>query len=158
MTEPKFGPAGELDAGLRKELDERLGCTDPDDEALLARVKARVMRSIQAESDAQHRTVRAEEGAWRIIGPGVERKLLWSNGSMESWMVRLAPGAIVRGHLHSHDEECVVLAGSLRIGPHLLLRQGDFHVAATGSMHESVTTETGALVYLRGAPTEDALG
>ena len=155
MTQDPFGPGSESDAELRKELDERLGCSDPGDEALLARVKARVMRSIQAETGAQHRTVRAEEGLWRNIGPGVERKLLWVSGGMESWMVRLAPGAMVGGHLHPTDEECVVLEGSLRIGTDLLLRQGDFHVAASGSSHESVTTETGALLYLRGAPKED---
>lgn len=151
MTPDPSRSSGELDAELRKELDERLGCSDPGDEALLARVKARVMRSIQAESDAHHRTVRAEEGLWRTIAPGVERKLLWVSGTAESSMVRLAPGAMVGGHLHPADEECVVLEGSLRIGPDLVLRQGDFHVAASGSMHEVVTTDTGALLYIRGA-------
>ena len=158
MTREQFGPAGDLDPELREELDERLGCTHPGDEALLARVRARVMRSIQAESGTLHRTVRAAEGDWRTVGPGIERKLLWSSGSMDSWMLRLAPGASVPGHLHSTDEECVVLEGSLRIGTDLVLRQGDFHVAASGSMHEEVTTETGALLYLRGAPKEEVLG
>lgn len=67
-------------------------------------------------------------------------------------MLRLAPGAVVRGHLHPADEECVVLEGSLRIGSDLVLGQGDYHVAASGSVHEDVTTETGALLYIRGAP------
>lgn len=156
MTPDRFEPPDDLDADLRKQLDERLGSTRSDDEALLARVKARVMRSIQA--DAQHRTVRAEEGFWRTIGPGIQRKVLWIDEATESCMVRLAPGARVHEHLHPMDEECVVLEGSLRIGADLLLRPGDFHVAARGSMHEPVTTETGALIYLRGARKEDVPG
>ncbi|MCE3272322.1 MAG: hypothetical protein K0S57_2719 [Ramlibacter sp.] len=152
MTRPKFGPAGDLDAETRKALDDGLGCSSAADEALLARVKARVLSAIGAQADPQHRTVRASEGRWQVIGPGVERKLLWVSDSVESWMLRLAPGAVVPAHLHATDEECVVIEGSLRIGTSLLLRAGDFHVASHGSMHDAVTTDDGAVVYIRGAP------
>lgn len=152
MTRPKLGPAGDLDAETRKALDEGLGCASPDDEALLARVKARVLRAIGAQSDPQHRTVRASEGCWQVIRPGVERKMLWVTDSVESWMLRLAPGAVLPAHLHATDEECVVIEGSVRIGCALLLREGDFHVAAHGSWHDEVTTDEGAVVYLRGSP------
>lgn len=154
MTHEKCGPEGDLDAELRQALDERLGCGKHDDEALLARVKARVFRSIEAEGGVQHRTVRAADGHWQEVCPGVTRKLLWTDASTQSSMVRLAPGAVVRAHFHPMDEECVVLEGSLRIGAGLLLREGDFHVAAGGSMHEEVTSDTGALIYLRGVPKE----
>lgn len=45
----------------------------------------------------------------------------------------------------------MVLEGSLRIGDDLVLHAGDFHVGRQGSMHAAASTETGALVYLRGA-------
>ena len=124
------------------------------DDELLARVKSRVMAAIAAEPQEQHRTVRAADGVWQVVCPGLERKLLWGDGSARSWMVRLAPGTVVQAHLHGMDEECVVLEGSLRIGAGLLLQSGDFHVAAKGSMHDAVSTDTGALVYIRGAPEE----
>lgn len=152
MTRAEFDPTADLDAEMRNALDEGLGCSSADDEALLARVKARVLSAIGAQGDPQHRTVRAAEGRWLEVGPGIARKLLWTDASTESWMLRLAPGAVVRGHLHPADEECVVLEGSLRIGSDLVLGQGDYHVAASGSVHEDVTTETGALLYIRGAP------
>lgn len=152
MTRKSFGPAGDMDAELRKAIDERLGCSDHDDDALLARVRTRVLRAIGAQGDPRHRTVRAVEGRWQVIGPGVERKLLWVTDSVESWMLRLAPGAVVPAHLHATDEECVVIEGSLRIGTSLLLRAGDFHVASHGSTHDEVTTDEGAVVYIRGAP------
>lgn len=154
MTHEPCEADRDLDAEMRQALDERLGCSHHDDDALLARVKARVLQSIAAEGDVQHRTVRAADGDWREVAPGVERKLLWTGGPTESWMVRLAPGAVARAHLHPMDEECVVLEGSLRIGAGLLLLKGDFHVAASGSMHDTVTTDTGALIYIRGAPKE----
>ena len=152
MIRPKLGPAGDLDAETRKALDDGLGCASPDDEALLARVKARVLRAIGAGQEPGHRTVRASEGRWQAVGPGVERKMLWARDSVESCMLRLAPGAVVPAHLHPTDEECVVIQGSVRIGSALVLREGDFHVAAHGSMHDAVTTDEGAVVYLRGAP------
>ncbi|MEJ5992327.1 cupin domain-containing protein [Ramlibacter sp. PS3R-8] len=154
MTQEKSGPDDDLGADMRRALDRRLGCSAVGDEALLARVKARVLLEIAAEGHAQHRTVRAADGGWREVAPGVERKLLWTSGSAESYMVRLAPGAVACAHLHPMDEECVVLEGSLRIGASLLLQKGDFHVAASGSMHDAVTTDTGALIYIRGAPKE----
>jgi anti-sigma factor ChrR (cupin superfamily) len=153
MMQDSFDPAEDPDGAWRKTLDEVQGCSRHDDDAVLARVKARVMRSI----GAGQRTVRAAQGQWSEIGPGIERKWLWNDGATESWMVRLAPGAVVRAPLHAAVEECVVLQGSLRIGAGLVLHQGDFHVAASGTLHEAVSTDTGALLYIRGAPTEDAL-
>lgn len=143
-------PAPALDAGLRARLDGRLALPAAQEEALLARVKARVMAQVGRESRPFH-TVPAADASWDTIAPGVERKLLWASGAAQSCLLRLAPGASVDGHSHAMDEECIVLEGSLRIGADLLLHAGDFHVAPEGSAHQRAFTETGALVYLRGA-------
>ena len=121
------------------------------DDALLDRVRGRLLRTIADESAQQHATVRAADASWEQVAPGVLRKLLFETAEAVSSMVRLAPGAVVPGHGHPIDEECIVLEGTLRIGTDLLLLPGDFHVGRRGVPHAAASTDTGALVYLRGA-------
>jgi anti-sigma factor ChrR (cupin superfamily) len=109
------------------------------------------MEAVRAEPPP-YRTVRAGEGEWQTLAPGLERKMLWNSGDAQSCLMRLAPGATVCGHLHFADEECIVLEGSVRIGADLVLRAGDFHGGRRGSEHAETSSETGALIYLRSAP------
>jgi quercetin dioxygenase-like cupin family protein len=163
MNRPKDG--GEVEpAGAANPASPAVGEDTPppgeapggDGEAgLIARVRERVLKAIRAEAAPRHHTVRAGHGAWEQVSPGVERKVLWDSGQARSWMVRLAPGAVVAAHAHPMDEECVVMQGSLRIGD-LLLEAGDFHVGRQGSEHALTSSEQGALVYLRGAAGDNA--
>jgi quercetin dioxygenase-like cupin family protein len=148
-----------LQAETRRSLDEALCPRRPDDEALLARVKQRVLTAVTEKTAALHGTVRAEAGEWERVSLGVERKLLWESHDAMSCLLRLAPGAMVGAHAHPIDEECIVLEGSIRIGSELLLKVGDFHVGVQGVAHEAATSETGALVYLRAAkPGRELVG
>jgi anti-sigma factor ChrR (cupin superfamily) len=122
-----------------------------NDDAIIARVRAKVLDAVARQAGALHRTVRAAAGEWEPVAPGVERKLLWERGGATSCMVRLAPGTSFPAHGHPIDEECVVLEGSLRIGADLLLRPGDFHVGLSGIEHETVSTDDGCLCFLRTA-------
>ncbi|MES3001046.1 MAG: cupin domain-containing protein [Pseudomonadota bacterium] len=139
-----------LDADVNAELDSRMCASQDGDEALIARVKSRVMAAVQGEVAAPNRTVRARDG-WQEIGPGIERKLLWDADGARSCMMRFAPGTMVPAHVHGLDEECVVLEGSFRIGREIVLHAGDFHVGRRGTSHEDAFTDTGVVVYLRGA-------
>ena len=112
------------------------------------------MSVIGSEATPPYRTVRAADHGWERMAPGVERKVLWVSGGAQSCMVRMAPGASVTAHSHAMDEECVVLEGTLHIGPDIVLNAGDFHVGRKGSTHELATTQTGALVVLEGLPHE----
>ncbi|MBG9390537.1 cupin domain-containing protein [Caenimonas aquaedulcis] len=127
-----------------------------DDQALLARVKARVMKAIREQATsrpANPQVVRLGDAAgWETVAAGIERKMFWSADEVRSCLVRVAPGTTVPGHLHEVDEECLVLAGSCRIGPDIELRTGDFHVGRRGTWHGDAYTETGATLYLRGSP------
>jgi anti-sigma factor ChrR (cupin superfamily) len=122
----------------------------PTDVDLIARVRMRVMDAVRQSTGNPHCTVRAGEGEWREIAPGIERKLLWERGVASSSMLRVAPGASFPAHGHPIDEECLVLEGTLRIGS-LLLRAGDFHVGLSGVEHEAVSTQDGCLCFLRTA-------
>lgn len=123
----------------------------PDD-ALIERVRQRLLDSIAQDRSPALQTVRADDDAWETFAAGVQRKLLQRTEASASWLLRLQPGARVPAHVHTIDEECVVLDGSLCIGSDIVLKAGDYHLARAGSTHEETTSETGAVVYLRGAP------
>ena len=151
MTRRVIRSSPGMDPSLASALDERLCGPGGPDAEMLARVQARIMSRIRAEAASALHTVSAAFDTWEEIAPGVLRKTLWVSGGARCCMIRMAPGSVVGSHAHLIDEECVVLEGTLRIGRNLVLHAGDFHVGRSGSNHEEASTETGALVYLRGA-------
>jgi quercetin dioxygenase-like cupin family protein len=156
MSASSFTKRSAPDPLLRDALEAWRSQGDPGDDALIARVRNRVLAAIAPDPRVPFSTVPASDEGWTEIGPGVSRKVLWTTPSAQSCLVRLAPGAAVPGHAHPIDEECVVLQGCLRIGADVVLHPGDFHVARAGTRHELASSEAGALVYLRGAPDHHA--
>lgn len=118
---------------------------------LLARIAAETEAEAERapHRDAQFLNLRAAEGRWREVGPGVQVKQLFKDhvqGTVTR-LLRLAPGAQVPRHRHCGAEQCYILEGDfhfneLRLGP------GDFHVALPGSTHETISSEVGALVLI----------
>ena len=128
----------------------------PVDQAALARVKRRVLARIAESQSATHLTVRAEDGQWQPFGPGLSLKVLHEADGVMSYLLRLAPGAVLPPHRHPMDEECVVLEGALRIGD-LEVAAGGFHLGRQDVLHMPIVSEHGALIFLRGAPPEMGL-
>jgi anti-sigma factor ChrR (cupin superfamily) len=97
-------------------------------------------------------TVRATEGEWQPMADGVECKVLWQNAALgrQSLLVRITPGATYESHYHTQDEECVVLAGDLSFGSHLL-NAGDYHLAQKGGTHPPCSSKAGCLLYINTA-------
>jgi quercetin dioxygenase-like cupin family protein len=125
---------------------------------LVNRVRTRLMHSIAEISLQSHTTVHAHENTWQAFLDKIEFKLLNHVDGVASYLLRLAPGAVLPAHHHPIDEECVVLEGELRIGEHLRLKVGGFHLARKDVPHTNITTDTGALIFLRGAmPTAEHL-
>lgn len=95
-------------------------------------------------------TVRANEGEWRELAPGVTLKLL--NGDAASgWMtafIRMSPGSSLAAHSHALTEECLVVEGEILIGGHRV-SAGDLHVAQAGTLHDAVRSPRGALMLVR---------
>jgi quercetin dioxygenase-like cupin family protein len=56
---------------------------------------------------------------------------------------------VIPAHRHEREEQFIILEGECYIGTHRLVA-GDVHIAAAGSWHEPVTTESGVVVLLRG--------
>ncbi|HZQ62288.1 MAG TPA: cupin domain-containing protein, partial [Casimicrobiaceae bacterium] len=96
-------------------------------------------------------TVRTTDGDWVPIAPGIAVKHLQDDGTMQSFLLRLDPGARLPAHDHPEcDEHCIVVEGSARLGD-VVVHRGDYHVAYAGSRHGEVTSDTGAILFLRTA-------
>jgi anti-sigma factor ChrR (cupin superfamily) len=142
-------PLGTLDEDIVQALNAQQAASEADP-AMLARVRSRVLKRIAAETTPQHTTVPVEDANWSPFLPGIDRKVLFASGNTMSYLLRFAPGAVLPAHHHPEDEECIVVDGILRIGNDLELKPGGFHMAHAGAMHESSTSDTGCVIYLRG--------
>lgn len=143
----------QLDADL---LEAFSAAQQPEavDVALAQRVKRRVLKRI-AELEDRHLTVQAGADGWQPFGPGLQIKVLHEHEGTMSYLLKLAPGAQLPPHRHPQDEECVVLEGELRIGA-LVVPAGGFHLARRDTLHDRIGTDTGAVIYLRGAVPDAA--
>jgi anti-sigma factor ChrR (cupin superfamily) len=148
-THPDDDQARALDADI-VDLLNGAPSSAPADQAALARVKRRVLARIAEAQSTEHVTVRAGDGQWQPFGPGLTLKVLHEAGGVMSYLVRLAPGAVLPPHRHPMDEECVVLEGALRIGE-LEVAAGGFHLGRHDRLHMPIVSEHGALIFLRGA-------
>jgi len=95
-------------------------------------------------------TVRAGEGRWAELTPGVHAKLLRENAGTRSRLMRLEPGAGVAGVDRSGNEECLVLDGEAFFGD-ALLRAGDYQRVPAGRHSPGVASDAGALLFVRDA-------
>ena len=122
------------------------------------RVRSRVLQRIAQDSTPRHLTIAASADGFLPFLPGIERKVLHKADGIMSYLLRLAPGAVLPAHRHPVDEECVVLSGELHIGQELQLRAGDFHLGRRHIAHAPIGTDSGAIIFLRGAvPRADLL-
>lgn len=139
-----------LDDALTGAIAAGLKPAQPD-RATAARLRDRLLAAARAgRADFQgHLTIRAAEGAWIAVAPGIHMKLLREDDLTRSYLLRMSPGAVVPGHDHALDEECLILEGEVWLGE-LRASAGDFHLARRGLAHGELRTATGCLLYLRG--------
>ena len=122
-------------------------------EAPPAEAWARLAQALEQEASvAPFHTVRLQDRDWVSIGLGVEQKFLYRDPmtGTESSLFRLQPGAFIEAHRHANAEECLVLEGDLTIGD-LRLNAGDYHLAGKGTIHPVLRSQSGAVLFVRGA-------
>lgn len=119
-------------------------------EAPIRRVHAAVLGRIAQASTPQHLTVAAGDDGWQPFLEGIACKVLHEEGDTLSYLLRLAPGAVLPAHRHASNEECVVLEGELCIGDAVTVRAGGYHLARAGVLHAPITAPRGAVIFLRG--------
>ncbi len=139
---------GSAGAWIFDRVAESLEARAPGEERC-RELRARVLARFAARRQSAI-TVRAAEGEWRALAPGVSLKLLRGDaacGTMTAW-IRMAPGSSLDSHEHAHEEECLVIEGEILIGLHRVAA-GDLHVAAAGTTHQGITSPRGALMLVR---------
>ena len=123
--------------------------------ALRSRITGQLAKADGAppKDKAVHRrgivTVPASDAGWVEALPKIHIKQVYTDGTAESYLVRLEPGARAPAHDHPGDEECVVLEGSVRYIGGSTLKAGDFEAVYAGARHNELVSDTGALVFLR---------
>lgn len=105
----------------------------------------------------ESRTVRADEGTWKTIIPGVQVKKLSvdrERGTV-TMLMQLAPKTVLPPHDHHGPEDSYVLAGSCHIGA-VGLMTGDFHHVDTTAHHGHVVAGAEGCTLLLVVSREDA--
>jgi quercetin dioxygenase-like cupin family protein len=139
---------GTLAQGLRVSQDTVLS-----PQAALS-VKTRLMQRIAAEpaaATAQSATVVSimRGDAWVNLSKKIQVKVLHDDGITLSWLLKLLPGGRLPEHDHADGaEECMVLEGQLSINGDVFVC-GDYQIAHPGSVHYEVSSQEGALVFLK---------
>lgn len=113
-------------------------------------LKSRVMARIRGKKTFDLMTIRAAEGEWITLLPGVKKKILseHAESGMQSYFLRMEPRSVIPPHDHIADEESIMLEGDAMIGE-LPFSAGDYHFAPKGSRHELISTQSGCLVFVR---------
>jgi hypothetical protein len=94
-------------------------------------------------------TVRAIDGEWRPMSPGVSFKLLNRDSARgtQIMLMRMEAGASLDEHEHGGAEELYMLSGECTARG-MRLRSGDYHRAAERSHHGLTTTERGCVMLV----------
>ena len=97
------------------------------------------------------RTILKTDATWTTFLPGVEKKQLHIDrkDKVQSYLLRLAPGASLPPHDHKMTEECIVLEGEVSLAGQTV-SAGDFQMFPVGSHHVEMFSTGGAVVYVRG--------
>ena len=115
-------------------------------------LQARLAQRIAAETGKEPVPPPApqwREPDWEQVAPGIECKLLATDGARHrvSMLVRVAPGARYPAHTHASVEELHLLDGELWIDERKLL-PGDYNYGPPGASDERVWSETGCTCVL----------
>jgi quercetin dioxygenase-like cupin family protein len=114
-------------------------------------LRQRVLNRAREQSAAGTVTIRSDGVGWIPLSATVQIKVLRCDkvAGNQTILMRVAAGGMIPRHQHAQEEEFIVLEGECHIGTHRL-GAGDAHIAATGSWHEDITTQSGTLVLVRG--------
>jgi len=102
--------------------------------------------------------VKASEGVWHNIAPGVVAKVLSydSISRRATSLVRIAAGTKYAPHRHAAAEELFVLEGGCLCAGREL-KAGDYHRAEAGTEHHDTSSDDGCLLLVISSPQNEML-
>lgn len=102
--------------------------------------------------------VKASEGEWIEMAPGVIAKVLYFDpvSRRATALVRMAPGSLYAPHRHAEPEELYVLEGGCFCGGQEL-GMGDYHRAEAGTEHHDTSSDEGCLLLIISSPQNEML-
>lgn len=112
--------------------------------------RSRMRERVLASTDSGFHVVRAGEGEWRGVLPGVAVKRLWLDPGtgMETSLWRLEASACIPAHAHVEDEQCLVIEGEIeQAGAHYAV--GDYLHALAGSHHQPMRALQRSVLLIR---------
>lgn len=95
-----------------------------------------------------------------IVGDGVTRKILASNGGLMTVEVTFQKGAIGALHSHPHEQISYVLAGSFEFeleGEKTIIKAGDSYYVSPNAIHGVVALEDSVILDVFTPQREDFL-
>jgi quercetin dioxygenase-like cupin family protein len=139
---------GTLAQGLRTPPDATLSAQSA--QAIKARLMQRIATQPQMPAAAAPNVLSIlRDDAWVNLSKKIQVKVLHDDGVTLSWLLKLLPGGRLPEHDHNDGaEECMVLEGQLRINGEEFVC-GDYQIAHPGSVHFEVSSDAGALVFLK---------
>lgn len=146
MADDHRTPPDELEPRLIARLAAALKPAEPD-AATRARLRGRIMAHAGVR---ETEIVRAGTGEWRQLLPGIRIKSLRLDraGGTQTSLWQLEPGSRIPGHVHTQEEECLVIEGSIQHGEQTYVA-GDYLYAPSGARHLEFFTATGATLLIR---------
>lgn len=129
-------PFADPPSGLRQKLMTNLGEQD-------------AVAADNTVAVADRWVVRAGEGTWHPMEPGVEVKVLYKDHARHTvtTLVKLEAGAKIPRHYHDGGEECYVISGDI-YDDHISMKAGDYISLMRDTMHSFVSTINGALLLI----------
>lgn len=114
------------------------------------RMRAALLAKVSKPAPTTH-VLRADQGEWKPMLPGIHIKTLRIDREKgtQTTLWRLDSGARVPPHPHGHEEECLVIEGSI-IQNGIEYFPGDFLLAEVGEKHAPFDSPRGALFLIRG--------
>jgi anti-sigma factor ChrR (cupin superfamily) len=139
---------GTLAQGLRTPRDAALSAQSA--QAIKARLMQRIAAQPQMPAAAAPNVLSIlRDDAWVNLSKKIQVKVLHDDGVTLSWLLKLLPGGRLPEHDHNDGaEECMILEGQLRINGEEFVC-GDYQIAHPGSVHFEVSSDLGALVFLK---------
>ena len=100
--------------------------------------------------------LRADQGEWRTFLPRIHLKLLRLDRERrtQTSLWRLDPDAVIPQHMHTGEEECLILEGGVSWDG-VVYGPGDYLLARPGLMHTAFHSRQGALLMIRSELTPE---